>query len=44
VTGSNAPLDGVDVACVLRKPVSPDQVVAVVDRCFATRVHRDITA
>jgi CheY-like chemotaxis protein len=35
VTGSNAHLDGVRVDCVLRKPVSPEHVKAVVARCFA---------
>jgi DNA-binding response OmpR family regulator len=30
VTGSDMSLDQVDVPCVLRKPVSPDQLVAAV--------------
>ena len=41
VTGSNAPLDGVHVACVLRKPVSPDHVVDVVAKCFAAHAKGD---
>ena len=35
VTGSNAPLDGVIVECVLRKPVSPDHIASVVAKCLA---------
>lgn len=35
VTGSGVPLDHVNVSCVLRKPVSPDEVVAAVRRCLA---------
>ncbi len=41
VTGSSAPLDRLGVACVLRKPVSPDEVVDVVRRCFTSAVRRD---
>ena len=41
VTGSSAPLDGIGVACVLRKPVLPDEVVATVTRCFAVHAKRD---
>lgn len=41
VTGSSAPLDGLDVECVLRKPVLPDEVVAVVNRCFAVHAKRE---
>ena len=35
VTGSTLPLDDVKVPCILRKPVSPDDVVAAVRRCLA---------
>jgi CheY-like chemotaxis protein len=35
VTGSGLPLDHVNVPCVLRKPVSPDDLVAAVRRCLA---------
>jgi CheY-like chemotaxis protein len=41
VTGSSAPLEGLGVDCVLRKPVSPDEVVLTVRRCFAARAKRD---
>jgi DNA-binding response OmpR family regulator len=35
VTGSTARLDELDVACVLRKPVAPDGLVAAVRKCLA---------
>ena len=41
VTGSSASLEGVKVECVLRKPVSPDQVVDVVAKCFAAHEKPD---
>jgi two-component system KDP operon response regulator KdpE len=41
VTGSSARLDGLAVECILRKPVSPDDVVAVVKCCFAAHAKRD---
>lgn len=34
VTGSTMNLDHVDVACVMRKPVNPEQLVETVRRCF----------
>jgi DNA-binding response OmpR family regulator len=34
VTGSHRDLAHVSVACVLRKPVDPDQLVATVKRCL----------
>lgn len=34
VTGSAANLDYLDVACVLRKPVTPEQLVAAVHNCL----------
>ena len=36
VTGSDMALDHVHVSCVLRKPVSPDQLVAAVRACLAS--------
>lgn len=41
VTGSAAPLDEVGVNCVLRKPVTPDHLVAVVGQCFASHGRRN---
>ena len=35
VTGSNRDLDHLAVACVLRKPVDPDALVATVQKCLA---------
>ena len=35
VTGSTLPLDHVKVPCILRKPVSPEELVAAVRRCLA---------
>jgi CheY-like chemotaxis protein len=34
VTGSDMNLDDLDVPCVLRKPVSPDQLVTAVQSCL----------
>ncbi len=34
VTGSTMPLEDLDVPCVLRKPVSPDELVRVVRNCL----------
>lgn len=34
VTGSSRELDKLDVACVIRKPVDPDTLVATVKRCI----------
>jgi CheY-like chemotaxis protein len=34
VTASTLPLDGVDVACILRKPISPDELVRTVQHCL----------
>ena len=34
VTGSDLNLDHLDLACVLRKPVSPDKLVAAVRKCL----------
>lgn len=34
VTASTLPLDGVDVACILRKPVLPDELVRTVHHCL----------
>jgi len=35
VTGSTRELDHLSVACVLRKPVDPDDLVSTVQRCLA---------
>jgi DNA-binding response OmpR family regulator len=34
VTGSTMAADGLDVACFLRKPISPDQLIAAVRSCL----------
>ena len=39
VTGSSESLDQVNVACILRKPVSTEQVIEVVEQCLRTRVE-----
>jgi DNA-binding response OmpR family regulator len=36
VTGSTLPLDHVKVPCILRKPVSPEDLVGAVRRCLAS--------
>ncbi len=36
VTGSTLPLDDVKVPCILRKPVSPDELVLAVRQCLAS--------
>ena len=36
VTASTLPLDDVKVPCIMRKPVSPDELVAAVRRCLAS--------
>jgi DNA-binding response OmpR family regulator len=36
VTGVTANLDDLDVACLLRKPVTPDSLVVAVRRCLAS--------
>jgi DNA-binding response OmpR family regulator len=36
VTGSTLDLKNLDVPCVLRKPVAPDDLVAAVRRCVAS--------
>ena len=41
VTASSAELDGLGVECVLRKPLSPDDVVDVVKRCLAAHASRN---
>jgi DNA-binding response OmpR family regulator len=35
VTGSDREIAGANVACILRKPVSPDQLIMTVRRCLA---------
>lgn len=36
VTGSTMSLEGVDVPCILRKPVSPEELVRVVRNCLTS--------
>jgi two-component system response regulator RpaA len=36
VTGSTMPLDDVNVPCILRKPVAPEDLVVAVRRCLAS--------
>jgi len=36
VTGSTLPLDDVNVPCILRKPVTPDDLIVAVRRCLAS--------
>jgi DNA-binding response OmpR family regulator len=38
VTGSSADLSHVDVSCILRKPVGPEQLVETVRRCLKAGV------
>jgi DNA-binding response OmpR family regulator len=38
VTGSTEKLDHLDVACVLRKPISPDALVTAVLKCLGSDV------
>jgi DNA-binding response OmpR family regulator len=40
VTGSARDLDALNVPCVLRKPVPPDELVSVVRRCMADGPRR----
>src|SRR3954451_17204993 len=37
VTGSNEDVSRFDVACVLRKPITPDKLIAEVRRCLGQR-------
>ena len=36
VTGSSVDPEAANVQCVLRKPVTPDNVIAAVERCIAS--------
>src|SRR5687767_15170173 len=36
VTGSTGPLEGLNVPCVLRKPVTPEQLITAIERCLAS--------
>jgi DNA-binding response OmpR family regulator len=40
ITGSDVGADDLDVACFLRKPVSPDQLIATVRTCLASGASR----
>ena len=42
VTGSSAVLDDLGATYVLRKPISPDHLVDVVEKCFAAQARRDV--
>ena len=44
VTGEERDLSSVKVACLLRKPVSPDQLVTTVRRCLASGTGRSSLA
>jgi len=37
ITGSAVDLTGIKVACVLRKPIDPDDLVSAVRKCLAAR-------
>lgn len=37
VTGSTADLSTLNVPCILRKPVSPDELIEAVERCLVSR-------
>ena len=37
VTGETGPIDEAEYACVLRKPIRPDQLVIAVQKCLAKR-------
>lgn len=43
VTGSTRELDHLSVACVLRKPVDPEELVATVQRCLDESVPGNVT-
>jgi two-component system OmpR family response regulator len=36
ITGSQLPLDGIDAACVLRKPFTMDELAAAIQNCLRT--------
>ena len=36
ITGSTIDLGDLKVSCVLRKPITPDELIAAVDRCLLT--------
>jgi two-component system KDP operon response regulator KdpE len=40
VTGNGATLNERDFACVLRKPIDPDKLVAAVENCLRHRTQR----
>jgi CheY-like chemotaxis protein len=41
VTGSDAPLEHIETACVLRKPTSLDEIISTVERCLRD-AHRPV--
>ena len=44
VTGSPDDLSNVDVSCVLRKPIGPEQLIATVRRCLRSSVSTTATS
>ena len=42
VTGSSIDTSALDVACVLRKPVTPDQLIQTVRQCLAAGAARAV--
>lgn len=44
VTGSPDDLSDVDVSCVLRKPIGPEQLIATVRRCLRSAVSTTATS
>jgi two-component system, chemotaxis family, chemotaxis protein CheY len=44
VTGSGIPLKNVSVACVLRKPVAPDDLAGAVTACLSNRAPDSLSA
>jgi len=40
VTGSDATVNGANVACLLRKPVTPERLITVVRQCLAAGAGR----
>jgi len=43
VTASTQPLDDLNVPCILRKPISPETLIAVVRKCLAVGVVRGVS-
>ena len=43
VTASTQPLDDLNVPCILRKPISPETLIAVVRKCLAVGAVRGVS-